>query len=253
MNKWIPILIALMLSVSTSFAVAGQLATLSLTNQTTGENLKIWRHGGRNYIAGNPGDRYAIDVKNQTDGRVLSVVSVDGVNVISGATASPSQTGYVLDAWQPVEIKGWRKSMDEVAAFYFTRLSDSYAARTGRADNVGVIGVAVFREYVEPVVMREEFERRAAAPAAAQSLAKSTGRVDGAASADSAIGTGHGERLSSASSTTEFHRASQAPSEVIAIYYDTHAHLVARGIIPSARYNAPNPAPFPGNFTPDPS
>ncbi|MGO4782125.1 hypothetical protein AB4084_42215, partial [Lysobacter sp. 2RAB21] len=61
-------------------------------------------------------------------------------------TASPSQAGYVLEAWQSTEINGWRKSMDDVAQFVFTDLPDSYAARTGRPDNVGVIGVAVFQE-----------------------------------------------------------------------------------------------------------
>ena len=52
----------------------------------------------------------------------------------------------MLDAWGGVSIEGWRKSLDDVATFYFTRLPDSYAARTGRPDNVGVIGVALFPE-----------------------------------------------------------------------------------------------------------
>ena len=68
-----------------------------------------------------------------------------------------------------VEIDGWRKSMDEVAAFYFTALPDSYAARTGRPDNVGVIGVALFREepVFAPVLERESGN---AADAAARSF-----------------------------------------------------------------------------------
>jgi hypothetical protein len=54
----------------------------------------------------------------------------------------------VLDAWQSTEIDGWRKSLSEVAQFNFTAIDKSYAARTGRPSNVGVIGVAVFREKV---------------------------------------------------------------------------------------------------------
>ena len=42
--------------------------------------------------------------------------------------------------------------MQRIAAFYFTELENSYAARTGRPDNVGVIGVAVFRKKPEPAV-----------------------------------------------------------------------------------------------------
>ena len=55
-----------------------------------------------------------------------------GLNVLTGETAAQQQSGYVLDAWDGVDVEGWRKSLDEVATFYFTRLSDSYAARTGR-------------------------------------------------------------------------------------------------------------------------
>src|ERR1039457_4760814 len=121
MNKWIAALLAMLLSGMATLAVAGQFAGVSLIDQSTGERLQIWRHAGRNYVAVNPGDRYAVEIRNKTGARVLSVVSVDGVNVISGATASTSQPGYVLAAWESMEIKGWRKNMDEVAAFYFTR------------------------------------------------------------------------------------------------------------------------------------
>ena len=85
-------------------------------------------------------------IRNCTGARVLVVTSVDGVNVISGDTAAPSQSGYVLEPYGSVEIQGWRKSLTRTAAFYFTDLGDSYAARTGRPQNVGVIGVAVFQE-----------------------------------------------------------------------------------------------------------
>src|SRR4029077_923714 len=53
-----------------------------------------------------------------------------------------------------VEMAGWRKSLERTAAFYFTDLGDSYAARTGRPGNVGVIGVAVFREKRPPIAYR---------------------------------------------------------------------------------------------------
>ena len=105
---------------------------------------------GRLYVAGAPGERYAVHVANRTGGRVMAVVSVDGINAVTGETASPDQNGYVLAAHQSFEITGWRKSASEVAAFYFTQLPDSYAARTDRPDHVGVIGVAVFREWQPP-------------------------------------------------------------------------------------------------------
>src|SRR3546814_20574948 len=93
-----------------------------------------------------PGHRYAVRLTNTSGERVLVVLSVDGVNAVTGEDADPSQAGYVLAPWQSTEIDGWRKSLDEVARFSFTDLPDSYAARTGRPRTVGVIGIAVFRE-----------------------------------------------------------------------------------------------------------
>jgi hypothetical protein len=87
---------------------------------------------GRAYVVGKPGNEYQINVKNRSGEDLLAMMSVDGVNVISGKTASPTQGGgYVLSAWENTSIRGWRKSMEETAAFYFTSLGDSYAARTG--------------------------------------------------------------------------------------------------------------------------
>lgn len=259
MKNWISVLASLVLASITGMASAGQLAAVSIINQSTGERLPIWRHQGNNYVAGKPGDRYAVEVRNKTGERILSVLSVDGVNALTGSTAAPTQSGYVLGAWQPMEIKGWRKNMDEVAAFYFTQLSDSYAARTGRPDNVGVIGVALFREYVVPVaIMEPEYERRAPASPApvapmASSQAKGAIAADRAEKAESRIGTGHGERINSTVRSTDFQRASSQADEIISIRYDSYANLVARGIIPRGRDVYPTqPNPFPGGFVPDP-
>ncbi len=131
-------------------AIAGTLADIDVISRTTGQRLTVYHHDGKLYVAGNPGERYAVQVTNKTGARIMTVVSVDGVNVVSGETATPHQTGYVLHSWQSYEINGWRKNQNEIAAFYFTSLPDSYAARTDRPQNVGVIGVAVFREAMPP-------------------------------------------------------------------------------------------------------
>ena len=99
-----------------------------------GQTLPVYWHDGERHVAGKPGRRLRGPAAGtRASGRVLAVTSVDGVNVITGKTASTLSSGYVLDPWNTVEIDGWRKSMDEVAAFYFTALPDSYAARTGTA------------------------------------------------------------------------------------------------------------------------
>jgi len=124
----------------------GSLVQVDVYDRTTGVPLSIYPNRGRNFIEGVPGHEYAVRIRNTTGARVLVVTSVDGVNVISGDTAAPSQSGYVLEPYGSVEVQGWRKSLSRTAAFYFTDLGDSYAARTGRPGNVGVIGVAVFQE-----------------------------------------------------------------------------------------------------------
>ena len=128
----------------------GRLVDVNVIDRDSGAQLPVYRHNGEWWLAGRPGARYAVQVRNATGERVMGVMSVDGVNVISGDTASWDQSGYVLSRYQNAQITGWRKSSAEVAAFHFTALPNSYAARTGRPDNVGVIGVAVFRERYAP-------------------------------------------------------------------------------------------------------
>jgi len=126
-------------------------AEVEIVDRVDGRVLPVYRKDGQAWVVGTPGREYSVRIRSINGGRLLAVTSVDGVNVISGETASPAQSGYVLDPYASVDIAGWRKNLARTAAFYFTDLPDSYAARTGRPDNVGVVGVAVFRERIPPV------------------------------------------------------------------------------------------------------
>jgi hypothetical protein len=241
-------------------------ASVEIYDRTAGRVLPVYWHGGERHVAGEPGHEYEIRIRNCERGRVLAVTSVDGVNVITGQTASLDQGGYVMDPRGRVEIDGWRKSMAEVAAFYFTALPDSYAARTGRPDNVGVIGVALFRERADDRITRE----RSSLPVAeAEPLdppsvpTQSAGAAADSASANESfgrmqkserLGTGHGARRDSGATWTQFERANATPDAVIRIYYDSRRNLVARGIIPQPpnRHAERVPQPFPAGFVPDP-
>jgi len=244
--------IAALLPLCTATVQAGSLVDLAVVDRTTGERIPVYSHRGRLYIPGAPGQKYSLLVTNKTGARVLTVASVDGVNVITGETAAPSQSGYVLGSWGSVSIAGWRKSMSEVAAFFFTPLPDSYAARTDRPGNVGVIGVAVFREYQPPRPPAALMQQAPSAGSAKREAESSADAVPRAAPRpEDKLGTGHGERETSEVTWTDFRRASEVPSELISIYYDSRANLIARGIIPGRAHAAPNP--FPGfRFAPDP-
>jgi len=249
-----------------STAQAGRLVDLQVVDRESGANLQQYPHRGDTFVAGAPGHRYAVRLVNRSNERVLAVLSVDGVNAISGETAATQQTGYVLDPYESTEVAGWRKNMNEIAAFEFTTLSESYAAQTGRPGNVGVIGLAVFRERpVRPPVYRNkvdksstegEAKRAPEMPAAAPS-ASAGGAADSMARRESApvqesLGTGHGDREDSNATYTSFERISDKPYEVVAVRYDSYRNLVARGVIPRNRPRPGQPDPFPGNFTPDP-
>ena len=246
----------------------GHHADIVVHDRAVGRELPVYWHEGRAYVVGRPGNEYQIGLRNRRGEDLLAVVSVDGINVLSGDTANTRQGGYILSPWQRFDIRGWRKSLGEVAAFYFTSLGDSYAARTGRPDNVGVIGVALFRRKPvepppisgiapsEPQPYTESRREKLAADSSAPARAKEENRgytqsAPSAPAASAPLGTGHGRREESHVQWAQFERASEYPVETIAIYYDSYRNLVARGILASPV--APrDPHPFPG-FVRDPA
>lgn len=253
------------LAASMQAGAVGRLVDLSVYDRTTQQELPVYRHEGRYYVAGQPGHRYQIQLRSQNGSRLLGVLSVDGVNVLSGDTADWSQTGYVLSPYADTNILGWRKSLSEVANFVFADASRSYAARTGRPDNVGVIGIALFlpQRMLRPMPMpgpvpalREptaDARGEVPPPPAAAPAAASATRAMAKAQDSGPLGTGHGERESSPVSYTDFVRASSTPNEIITLYYDTRERLLAQGVIPGDDRSALGRAdPFPGHFVPDP-
>ena len=247
------------LAATPTFAI-GSLVDVDIVDRSQNELLPVYQQRGTAWVAGRPGSRYAVRLSNRSAARVMVVLSVDGINAVTGETAGLGQVGYVLAPWQSTEITGWRKSLTEAAAFYFTALPDSYAARTERPDNVGVIGVAVFRERQrEPEVSRRPYD--SAEPGVAQNADRARGAAESSAAPAPAakaagslreerLGTGHGEREYMPTSHTHFERANDRPNEVVRVRYDSRERLVASGVIQPRR--APwVPEPFPA-FVPDP-
>ena len=260
----------------------GRLASIQVIDRETGAALPIYEYQGEYWVVGMPGNKYAISMqKRGGTPRALVVTSVDGINVISGQTAAYDQTGYVLSGHSAWQITGWRKSMQEVAAFAFAAPGQSYAAKTGRAGNLGVIGLAVFREKQErpvpPAVVAPEYERKESARADAtadKSSRESTGNAtrsappaqESAAAAAKApapsamapgLGTEHGQREYSVTRNTSFERASAVPDEVIQVRYDTLENMLRRGVLayagPQPLHGAsPNPFPSSAGFVADP-
>jgi len=117
--------VALALSVS-AVAQAGSLVDVSVIDRDTGSVLATHRHDGKFYIAGVPGHRYAVRLCNRSGARVLTVLSVDGVNAITGQTASPGQSGYVLDAWEEAPFYSDRERAALALTEAVTRITEDH-------------------------------------------------------------------------------------------------------------------------------
>jgi hypothetical protein len=250
---------------SSALAHPPRLAVLEVFDRDGGHVLPSYHKDGRQFVPGRPGARYALRLRNLTQARILVVLSIDGINVVSGESADWRQVGYVLDPGRSYDINGWRKSGSEVAAFEFAPIERSYAALTGRPGDVGVIGMAVFRERVVPPPMpapasppiAARAENRAEPDAGASGQARAAAPAEKSAAADAAgarLGTGHGQREWSVSRRTGFERATSSPEQVTQLEYDSHERLVAAGIIADSTAYV-RPRPFPSNqagFVPDP-
>jgi hypothetical protein len=274
------LLAGLILAVLGTSATAGSLLDVTVLARSRGggaNGLPSYWYGGQTYVEGVAGQEFRVRLTNHTGERVLAVLSVDGVNAITGQTAGVNQIGYIVNPYQSVDVDGWRKSNVRTAAFFFTDLGNSYAARTGRPDNVGVIGAAVFREvnayrfdaepdYPYPPQSSAndgypEYKRRESADAPSATAPKLAGRAPSAESApvdkafgSAPLGTGHGRSEYAPLRRGQFNREANV-FEGVNVRYDSYANLIAMGVIPrDNHYGSQQPESFPagGGYVPDP-
>src|SRR5918911_1664977 len=243
--------------------VCGALPSYALTDQAGpyefqvivgGVPARTFHHDGETFVLGHLGERYTLRVLNNTGRRIEAVISVDGRDVVDGKPADfRTKRGYIVPAWGSVDIDGWRISQREAAAFRFSTVPDSYAARTGNAREVGVIGVAVFAERwsrpprpleVPPPPpwegrsrdeFRGELQERPApraegnAPSAGAPPA-SPGPLAEKRATRPGLGTEFGEAVSSRVTEVPFERARPNPDVVLGARYDDRPGLIALGI-----------------------
>ena len=121
-----------------------------------GNKCKQHHFQGKTFIEAHNGSEYVIEIKNNHYKRILAVGSVDSLNVLTGKTATPNDSGYIIGAYSSEKIKGFRFSDDEWAMFKFGYkfYGNTYAQskNDGSEKNCGVIGVKFFYEK-EPVVV----------------------------------------------------------------------------------------------------
>ncbi len=217
-----------------------------------GGSFATAQHRGTHFVAGELGERYNVRLVNDSAERLEVVVSVDGRDVLSGKLGDfVRQRGYVLPPFGDVVVDGFRRSTQDVAAFRFSAVRDSYSARRGTPQHVGVIGVAVFRERAPQgwghavTGAPEHRDARRSSPAAPTKAPSSSRSKD-----DARLGTEFGETVHSPVVEVAFVRRSAArPDELHRVVYDSPDRLRARGVpIDSVFADQPwssEPSPWP--------
>jgi hypothetical protein len=203
---------------------------------------------GRFYVEARTGCRYSVVLANRTGGRVGVVLTVDGLNAISGERDTGRGRMYVLDPWQRTTVQGWRTSLQEVRQFTFVDERASYAARSGKAnEKMGWIEVEAYRErrpFVRatplPTPRPEPYETESDSASKNEAQGESPARdsaeaaapsVLGGAQARSYPGTGWGRRTQDPVVLVSFD-PEREPSERVALRYEYRPALVALGVLP---------------------
>jgi hypothetical protein len=205
---------------------------------------------GRYYIEAREGAPYVVRLHNRTGERLGVVLTVDGLNAISGARDRGHGRMYVLGPGQEARIRGWRTSLQEVRRFVFVDEESSYAARSGKANSrMGWIQVSVYRERRHwPRVWEQDDARRSgeaaedrargesppSAPSAGtdESEARAQGRDEAGARKRSYPGTGWGARTHDRVVVVEF-EPETSPAQRTTLRYEYRSALVALGVLPS--------------------
>jgi hypothetical protein len=124
---------------------------LQLKVLVDGKPIQEYHKDNNTFVEGRRGSDFELLLKNFTHRRLLIHPSVDGISVMTGKEASKNDysIGYILDPWQEMRVPGWRLNNEAVARFMFAGEGQSYAEKTGRGLNKGVIAAAVWEEKVD--------------------------------------------------------------------------------------------------------
>lgn len=204
---------------------------------------------GRYYVEACRGGRYSVSLANRTGERVGIVLTVDGLNAISGERDFGLGRMYVLDPWQRTSVQGWRTSLSEVRQFTFVDERASYATRSGKAnEKMGWIEVAAYRERralaqvlpspsprqpypIEEQKSRGEEANAAPEASASRDAAEAPAAAGSTAKARSYPGTGWGERAHDPVVLVSFDPEAN-PFERVTLRYEYRPALVALGVLP---------------------
>lgn len=194
---------------------------------------------GTTYVEALEGREYSLRLRNHTEERIAVALSVDGLNTIDAKTGSArSASKWILGPYQTITLDGWQTSGATARRFFFTTEEKSYGAWLGRADNLGLITAAVFRERrPQPAPVWKKEARReglgqSSAPAERKSKASGRDQSGEAESlSDEMAATGIGRELDHRVRRVRF-EAESRPTTVLEFRYEYHDALVRLGVLP---------------------
>ena len=249
MKRFIAIAIAIIAAIGCAFGSfpkdTGNIASIRVVTENNGEEIRIGNRDGNTFFAAPIGTEYTLRITNHSRGRILVVPTVDGLNVIDRSRGNWDGTGYVIESHGHVDVPGFRRKdrFQYVERFTFNEADFSLAKRIGNVNNVGVIGAAVFNEYVPEPVYYDAISCKES------SFNRSAGEKSKCMEAPRA-GTEAGRTVNDPVRRVSFTRATNVPAEILAIYYDTEDNLIAEGILPPPFDPPPTGflSPFPVNY-----
>jgi len=203
---------------------------------------------GRTYVQALKGAEYELRVRNPTGDRVAVALSVDGLNTIDAShTSAWNASKWVIEPYGSITIGGWQMSTERARRFYFTDEGDSYGAKLGRTENLGVISAVVFRErrsriMVQPKEITRDEERREPQKDKSQpsdSTAGASARSSAAITNDDYAATGIGRSVRNDVSWVNMD-LEQQPSAELSIRYEYYSALLKLGVVPRPNYS-PDP------------
>lgn len=236
-----------------------------------GNKITEFTKDGRTFVEGRKGSEYKIKVTNHSNTRIKVIISVDGLDIVTGKRATPKSGGYLIKAYDTETLEGWRISDDQVRKFFFTTGKQSYNNKTGNnTNNIGVIGVMAYKEIIpysyfstlreldsgriyNGLVDSTHWVNTSSTPLLGslsdnQPKSVSLNAVTPSAASSrgiASVGTGMGEVKESKVTTVQA-KFENSPFAVMEIFYKTRKELEAMGIKVTQPKEKPLPSAFAG-------
>lgn len=230
-----------------------------------GKPIKQHSFDWKFWIEAREGTEYSIKIKNNSFRRKLAIVTVDGLNAISGKPQDDSiGQGYIVNAYNVLEVKGFRKDEETVGAFKFCKKGNSYCNEQGLKGNNGVIGIRLYDEKQAWVTFSSSNEIKNAPFYSPSSIPTCTSYPILTCSAENVyrsnsstgdsgenyksldscdisktlrsespkfdLGTTWGQKIEDKVTTVEF-EVDESTKQELVLYYDTRANLEAMGLV----------------------